>query len=105
MLDGIYALGAKALGISPDSPASHRKFAEKNDLKIKWLSDPDHKVTDAFGIWTVKKIYGREGFGVVRSAFLIDPQGHIADIWRSVKVKGHVETVVNELKSLKHQPI
>jgi peroxiredoxin Q/BCP len=97
-LNAIHALGADVLGISRDSPASHRKFAEKHGLKVKLLSDPDHKIMEAYGVWALKKMYGREGYGVVRSTFLISPDGQIADIWRSVKVKGHVEEVVKTLK-------
>lgn len=96
-LDAIHTLGADVLGISRDTPASHRKFVEKHGLKVKLLSDPDHKVIDAYGVWALKKMYGREGYGVIRSTFLIDPDRRIAHIWRSVKVKGHVEAVVNTL--------
>lgn len=96
-LDAIHTLGADVLGISRDTPASHRKFAEKHELEVKLLSDPDHKVIDAYGVWALKKMYGREGYGVIRSTFLIDPDGRITHIWRSVKVKGHVEAVVNTL--------
>jgi thioredoxin-dependent peroxiredoxin len=97
-LDALHALGADVLGISRDSPASHGKFAEKHGLKVKLLSDPDHKVMDAYGVWALKKMYGQEKYGVVRSTFLIGPDGLIARIWRSVKVKGHVEAVVKNLK-------
>ena len=97
-LDALHSLGADVLGISRDSPASHRKFAEKHGLKVKLLSDPDHKVMDAYGVWALKKMYGQEKYGVVRSTFLISPDGLIALIWRSVKVKGHVEAVVENLK-------
>jgi peroxiredoxin Q/BCP len=97
-LDALHTLGADVLGISRDSHSSHRKFAEKHELKVKLLSDPNHKVMEAYGVWSLKKMYGREGYGVVRSTFLIDPDGCIAHIWRSVKVKGHVEAVVETLK-------
>lgn len=99
-LDALHALGTEVLGISRDSPESHRKFAEKHNLKIKLLSDQDHKVTEAYGVWALKKMYGREAYGVARSTFLIDPEGRIAQIWRSVKVKGHVDTVIKSLKDL-----
>jgi peroxiredoxin Q/BCP len=97
-LYSLHGLGADVLGISRDSPASHRKFADNHGLKVKLLSDPDRKVMEAYGVWSLKKMYGREGYGVVRSTFLIDPDGHIAQIWRSVKVKGHIEAVVKALK-------
>lgn len=97
-LDALHALDAEVLGISRDSLASHRKFAEKHGLMVKLLSDPDHKVMDGYGVWALKKMYGQEKYGVVRSTFLIGPDGRIARIWRSVKVKGHVEMVVKSLK-------
>jgi peroxiredoxin Q/BCP len=99
-LDDFHTLGADVLGISRDSPASHRKFAEKHGLKVKLLTDSDHKVMEAYGVWSLKKMYGREGYGVVRSTFLIDPDGHIAHIWQSVNVKGHVEAVIKALEDL-----
>ncbi len=101
-LDVLHALGANVLGVSRDSLESHRKFAEKHHLKIKLLSDPDHKVMEEYGVWSLKKMYGREGYGVVRSTFLIDPDGRIAQIWRSVKVKGHSDAVVKSLKDLQN---
>jgi len=87
--------GMKAviIGISPDSVESHRKFREKHALTITLLSDPDHKVLEAYGVWQLKRMYGREYHGVVRSTFLIDPDGKIAEIWTKVKVKGHAEAV------------
>jgi peroxiredoxin Q/BCP len=103
-LDALHSFGAEVLGISRDSPESHRKFAEKHNLKIKLLSDPDHKVMEEYGVWALKKMYGREAYGVVRSTFLIDPDGRIARIWRSVKVKGHVDTVVKSLQDLQNVP-
>ncbi len=93
------------LGISRDLPSSHRKFANKHWLKVKSLIDPDHKVMDAYGVWSIKKMYNREGYGVLRSTFLISPDGHIAHIWQSVKVKGHVETVIKTLKDSRNRPI
>jgi peroxiredoxin Q/BCP len=93
-------LGAIVLGVSPDSPKSHRKFIDSKKLKITLLSDPDHKVLDKYGAWQLKKSYGREYYGVVRSTFLIDPQGKVARAWEKVKVKGHVDEVKNRLKEL-----
>jgi peroxiredoxin Q/BCP len=90
-------LGAEVLGISRDSPASHKKFAEKHSLGIKLASDADHKVTEAYGAWALKKMYGKESYGAVRSTFLIDPQGKVAHIWRKVSVKGHAEAVERKL--------
>ncbi len=91
-------LGAEVLGISRDSPASHRKFAEKHSLGVKLASDQDHKVTEAYGAWALKKMYGKESYGVVRSTFLIDPQGKIAYIWKKIAVKGHADAVIKKLQ-------
>lgn len=97
-LPALRELGAEVVGVSRDSPASHRKFAEKHGLGLKLASDQDQKVTEAYGAWAIKKIYGKESYGVVRSTFLIDPQGKIARIWRKVAVKGHVDAVIKSLR-------
>ena len=93
-------LGAEVVGISRDSPASHEKFAAKHGLGVKLLSDPDHLVTEAYGAWALKKMYGKESFGVIRSTLLIDPEGKIAYIWRRVKVDGHANAVIERLQKL-----
>ena len=93
-------LGAEVAGISRDSPASHEKFAAKHGLGVTLLSDPDHKVTEAYGAWALKKMYGKESFGVIRSTFLIDPEGRVAYIWRRVKVDGHANAVIERLQKL-----
>ena len=95
------SLGAEVLGISRDSPASHKKFTEKHSLEIKLASDTDHKVTEAYGAWALKKMYGKESYGVVRSTFLIDPQGKVAHAWKKVSVKGHAEAVAEKLRQIK----
>jgi peroxiredoxin Q/BCP len=93
-------LGASIVGISTDSEQSHAKFSAKHDLSIALLSDPEHKVAEAYGIWQLKKFMGKEYMGIVRSTFLIAPDRTIARIWTKVKVKGHVEEVFNALQSL-----
>jgi thioredoxin-dependent peroxiredoxin len=98
-------LGAEVLGVSRDSPASHRKFTEKHGLKLMLASDQEHKVTEAYGAWALKKMYGKESYGVIRTTFLIDPQGKIAHIWKKVAVKGHADTVVKKLQeTLQEKP-
>ena len=97
-LPALRDLGAEVLGISRDSPASHKKFAEKHGLGMKLASDQDHKVTEAYGAWALKKMYGKESYGVVRSTFLIDQQGKILRIWRKVAIKGHVDAVTRSLQ-------
>ena len=100
LLPALRDLGAEVLGISRDSPTSHKKFAEKHRLEIKLASDADHKVTEAYGAWALKKMYGKQSFGVVRSTFLIDPQGNLAYAWRKVSVKGHAEAVAKKLEEM-----
>ncbi len=87
-------------GVSPDSPELHRKFIEKESLTISLLSDEDKKVCEQYGVWQLKKLYGKEYLGVVRTTFLIDPKGKIVHIWKKVKVEGHVEDVLSTLKKL-----
>jgi peroxiredoxin Q/BCP len=95
-------LDAVILGVSPDSPKKHRNFIEKKDLKITLLSDEDKTVLKAYGAWGLKKNYGREYEGVIRSTFIISPDGEIAHEWRNVRVKGHVEKVKEKLKELQN---
>lgn len=87
-------------GVSPDTSELHRKFIEKQSLTISLISDTDKKVCEQYGVWQLKKLYGKEYKGVVRSTFLINPQGEIAHIWEKVKVDGHAEDVLKTLKSL-----
>ncbi|NLV28016.1 MAG: peroxiredoxin [Methanomicrobiales archaeon] len=93
--------GVPVIGISPDNPSSHKKFIEKYDLKVTLLSDINHAVIESYGAWKLKKMYGKEYMGVERSTLLIDPSGTIQEIWRKVKVKGHVEEVLKKLSELK----
>lgn len=87
-------LDTVVLGISPDEVKSHDKFAAKHELPFPLLADPDHQVAEAYGVWVLKKMYGREYMGIERSTFVIDKQGNIAKEWRKVKVKGHVQEVL-----------
>ncbi len=96
-------LGAVIIGISKDSPKSHAKFIEKHNLNILLLSDEEHKVLEAYGAWGLKKNYGREYYGTIRSTFLIDPDFTIRAQWKNVRVKGHVDKVLEELKKLKEE--
>ena len=92
--------GAVVLGISPDSTASHEKFAAKFGLPFQLLSDPDHEVAEKYGVWVEKNMYGRKSMGIQRATFLIDKRGKIAAVWPKVKVAGHVEAVVEKLKEV-----
>ena len=93
-------LDAIVLGVSPDSPKKHRNFIEKKELGITLLSDEDKEVCNLFGVWQLKKMCGREYMGVVRSTFIIDPDGKIAYKWENVRVKGHVDKVKEKLEGL-----
>ncbi len=95
-------LNATILGVSPDSPKKHRNFIEKKDLKITLLADEEKEVCQLFGVWQLKKNYGREYMGVVRSTFIIDPEGKVAAKWENVRVKGHVEAVKEKLAELQN---
>ncbi|GAB6182920.1 peroxiredoxin [Thermodesulfovibrio hydrogeniphilus] len=89
----------KVVGISPDSLASHKKFKEKFGLNFILLSDPDKEVAKAYGAYGKKKMYGKEVEGIIRSTFLIKPDSTILKAWYNVKAKGHVESIIKELKA------
>lgn len=86
-------MGAIVVGVSPDSPTSHTNFINKHKLKLTLLSDTEHKVLEAYGVWQKKSMYGREYYGVVRTTFVIDPKGKIKQMWEKVKVAGHADAV------------
>jgi len=94
------ALGVKIIGISKDSVARHDKFIAKHDLNMTLAADEDGKVCEAYGIWVLKKLYGREYMGIERSTFLISADGKIAQVWRKVRVKGHAEAVLEAAQAL-----
>lgn len=96
-------LNVKIIGVSPDSIKSHQNFISKHDLGIRLLSDPEHSVLVNYGAWQNKNVYGREFMGVVRSTFLIDPEGKIVHMWPKVKVKGHVADVKDKLLELQNK--
>ncbi|TET60630.1 MAG: thioredoxin-dependent thiol peroxidase [Promethearchaeota archaeon] len=100
ILPALQKLDAVVIGISPDSTESHAKFIEEKNLKVILLSDVDKKVIKEYGKWGKKKFRGKEYIGVIRSTFLIDPNGKIAHIWPKVSVKGHPEDVERILKEL-----
>ncbi len=89
--------GAAVLGVSPDSVASHAKFTEKYELSFPLLSDPDHAIAEAYGVWVEKSLYGRKYMGIERTTFVIDEKGKIARIFAKVKVAGHVDEVLGAL--------
>jgi len=93
-------LNAIILGVSPDSPEKHRKFIEKKELGITLLADEEKELCNLFGIWQLKKFMGKEYMGVVRSTFIIDPDGKVAANWIKVRVKEHVDAVKAKLEEL-----
>jgi peroxiredoxin Q/BCP len=94
------ALNAEIIGISKDAEASHARFRQKYGLKFHLASDADTKVQKAYGVWVEKMNYGRTYMGTERSTFLVDKDGVIRGAWRSVKVDGHVEKVLEAAKGL-----
>jgi peroxiredoxin Q/BCP len=91
------AAGVVVLGVSPDAPKSHKKFAEKYQLPFTLLSDPDHAVCEKYEVWGLKKYMGREYFGVFRTTFLIDAEGKIIKVFANVKPDGHSTEILAEL--------
>ena len=91
---------AVVVGVSRDSVASHDKFKKKYKLPFALVSDADGKITEAYGVWVEKSMYGRKYMGIERATFLIDKAGKIAGVWRKVKVPGHVEEVLEAAKGL-----
>jgi peroxiredoxin Q/BCP len=94
------SLNTEVIGISPDDLKSHGKFINKYELPFLLLSDTEHTVSEQFGVWKLKKMYGKEYMGVERSTFLIDEEGRLVQEWRSVKVDGHVAAVLDAVKAL-----
>lgn len=97
------AENAVVIGVSRDSVQSHQRFIEKNELKIKLLSDDQANVHKMYDVLHPKHFRGKEIISAVRTTFLIDPEGEITRIWDNVRVAGHAEKVLFELKSLKEK--
>jgi peroxiredoxin Q/BCP len=92
--------GARVFGISRDTMAKHEKFTAKHDLTVELLADQDGSVTEDYGVWVEKSMYGKTSMGIERATFLIDAAGNIAEVWRKVKVPGHVEEVLEAVRAL-----
>lgn len=97
----VQALGVKVYGISRDSVKSHQNFIAKQSLPFPLLSDPQALLLTPLGAFGKKIMYGRECEGIIRSTFLVDPQGVIRHVWPKVSVKGHVDEVLAKLETLK----
>ncbi len=100
LADQFEKAGTWILGVSRDSAASHRKFVDKYDLKVRLASDPDGSTCEAFGTWVEKSMYGRKYMGIERATFLINRDGTIARVWRKVKVPNHAEQVLEAAREL-----
>ena len=94
------SLGVKIFGLSKDTLASHTPFSRKLGLQFPLISDPEEKLCKSFDVIKEKSLYGRKYMGVDRSTFIIDESGKILHAWRNVKVKGHVEEVIDKLKEV-----
>tara|TARA_R110002012_G_scaffold31257_7_gene93830 strand:- start:2255 stop:2716 length:462 start_codon:yes stop_codon:yes gene_type:complete len=99
-LDAFKEADALVFGISRDTMAKHDKFTAKHDLTVPLLADVEGTVTESYGVWVEKNMYGKKSMGIERATYLIDPKGNIANIWRKVKVPGHVEEVLEAVRAL-----
>mgnify|MGYP000294038898 FL=1 len=100
MADAFAAAGAVVIGVSKDSVAKHDKFIAKHGLGVILASDEDSDVCERYGVWKEKSMYGKTYMGIERSTFLIDGAGVLRAEWRKVKVPGHVEAVLEAVKTL-----
>ncbi len=100
MVDSFAALDTVVLGVSKDSVKKHDKFVAKHDLKIALLSDEEGDVCERYGTWVEKNMYGKTYMGIERATFLIGPDGKIAQVWRKVKVPGHVDAVLDAVRAM-----
>ena len=97
-LKALEKIGAAVIGVSKCSVAKHDKFKSKYDLNFPLASDENSDVCETYGVWVEKSMYGRKYMGIERATFLIDEAGKIEQIWRNVKVPGHVDAVIQALK-------
>ena len=100
MRDALEELKGKniaVIGISPDTPETQKKFDNKNKLGFSLLSDTDHKIAEAFGVWGEKKMYGKTFMGIIRSSFLIDENGNIENAWYKISPKNTVPELMKVL--------
>lgn len=94
------ASGAVVIGVSKDGQSSHDKFKAKHGLDLVLASDESTQTAQAYGVWGERSLYGRKYMGVERATFLIDREGLVRKVWRKVKISGHAEAVLNEVKQL-----
>lgn len=94
------SLGVVVYGVSKDSIASHCKFRDKHELNFALLSDPTGEMIEKYGAWGEKNLYGKKSMGIIRSTFVIDPDGVVRKVFPKVKVAGHVAAVIDAVKAL-----
>jgi peroxiredoxin Q/BCP len=97
--DAFAALGARLVGISPDSIECHLKFRKKYGLVVPLAADPEHLAIEALGLWKLKKLYGREFMGLIRTSFIIDADGKVARIIRATRILGHAQKMLEALEA------
>lgn len=95
--DELLEAGYRIVGVSPDPPADNARFRQKEGLPFPLLSDQDHSLAEELGAWGPKKLYGKETIGLIRSTFVIDPEGNLEHAYRNVKATGHVDRLKKEL--------
>ena len=91
-------LGARLVGVSPDTVETHRKFRTKYELNIPLAADPERVAIDAFGLWQLKKLYGREFMGLIRTSIIIGADGRIASIVKASRIAGHAQKMLDALR-------
>lgn len=99
-LEDFSKINVQIIGISPDSVESHEKFKDKHGFSVTLGADENRSVIDLYGVWVEKSMYGRKYMGVERATFLIDSKGKIAEIWRKVRVTGHIKKVFGTARAL-----
>lgn len=100
LIDDFRAVGVAVIGVSRDSVKKHDRFKLKHDLKVILAADEDGAVTEAWGVWVEKQLYGRKYMGIERATFLIDGAGVVRRAWRNVRVPGHAQDVLEAARGL-----
>ena len=90
--------GYEVVGVSPDSVASHKKFAEKHGFKFNLIADPEHTILEAYAVWAEKSMYGRKYMGVLRTTYIIDENGIISDVFAKVKTSEHSDQILKSIE-------
>lgn len=98
LLGDFEAAGAVVIGVSRDTVAKHDKFRDKHGLKVMLVADETGEITESYGVWVEKNMYGKKSMGIERATFLIDASGLVTQVWRKVKARGHAETVLDAVR-------